>query len=289
VCDIHMSNYTAVIDDFFKSTFTVSSRRTSLKLAEESFFDAIEVLKDQFQLFKKIDVKIDTTSIISGGFKIDFDEDIESISSYDISKSLDAFIRLIYDDIAEESGLYFITEIKNRLDGRHVHCIAELGLDLDRIQNEQHMLYNSKRRKKEKLKTTKTKNPLGYDWNSVNNWDYNGESKQVELYDKDGKILDKIDLQHAIKHYVESLSGSSELSTMDLANILEEHEKSYTFLKLVNQEDMEFDTAKSMLNLNDDEIKMIIKELIELKFLQFVADDEIEITESGKEFIEKQK
>jgi len=284
-----MSNYTAVIDDFFKSTFTVSSRRTSLKLAEESFFDAIEVLKDQFQLFKKIDVKIDTTSIISGGFKIDFDEDIESISSYDISKSLDAFIRLIYDDIAEESGLYFITEIKNRLDGRHVHCIAELGLDLDRIQNEQHMLYNSKRRKKEKLKTTKTKNPLGYDWNSVNNWDYNGESKQVELYDKDGKILDKIDLQHAIKHYVESLSGSSELSTMDLANILEEHEKSYTFLKLVNQEDMEFDTAKSMLNLNDDEIKMIIKELIELKFLQFVADDEIEITESGKEFIEKQK
>ena len=284
-----MSNYTAVIDDFFKSTFTVSSRRTSLKLAEESFFDAIEVLKDQFQLFKKIDVKIDTTSIISGGFKIDFDEDIESMSSYDISKSLDAFIRLIYDDIAEESGLYFITEIKNRLDGRHVHCIAELGLDLDRIQNEQHMLYNSKRRKKEKLKTTKTKNPLGYDWNSVNNWDYNGESKQVELYDKDGKILDKIDLQHAIKHYVESLSGSSELSTMDLANILEEHEKSYTFLKLVNQEDMEFDTAKSMLNLNDDEIKMIIKELIELKFLQFVADDEIEITESGKEFIEKQK
>ena len=289
MCDIHMSNYTAVIDDFFKSTFTVSSRRTSLKLAEESFFDAIEVLKDQFQLFKKIDVKIDTTSIISGGFKIDFDEDIESMSSYDISKSLDAFIRLIYDDIAEESGLYFITEIKNRLDGRHVHCIAELGLDLDRIQNEQHMLYNSKRRKKEKLKTTKTKNPLGYDWNSVNNWDYNGESKQVELYDKDGKILDKIDLQHAIKHYVESLSGSSELSTMDLANILEEHEKSYTFLKLVNQEDMEFDTAKSMLNLNDDEIKMIIKELIELKFLQFVSDDEIEITESGKEFIEKQK
>ncbi|MBS3749519.1 MAG: hypothetical protein KGY65_08055 [Candidatus Thermoplasmatota archaeon] len=284
-----MNKYTDVIDDFFKSTFTVSSRRTSLKLAEESFFDAIEVLKDQFQLFNKIDIKIDTTSIISGGFKINFNEDIESLSPYDISRSLDAFIRLIYDDIAEESGLYFITEIKNRLDGQHVHCIADLGLDLDKIQNEQHMLYNSKKRKKEKLKTTKKKNPLGYDWNSVNEWKYNDESKQVELYDTDGKILDKIDLQRAIKHYVESLSGSSELSTMDLANILEEHEKSYTFLKLVNQEDMEFDTAKSMLNLDDDEIKMIIKELIELKFLQFVADDEIEITKSGKEFIEKQK
>jgi predicted transcriptional regulator len=151
------------------------------------------------------------------------------------------------------------------------------------------MLYNSKKRKKDRSKLTNRNNPLGYDWNSVNDWTYNDESKQVELYDKDGKILDKIDLQRAIKHYVESLSGSSEMSTMDLANILEEHEKSYSFLKLVNQEGIEFDTAKRMLNLEDDEIKMIIKELIELEFLQYVSDDEIMVTKSGKEFIENQR
>ena len=40
-----------------------------------------------------------------------------------------------------------------------------------------------------------------------------------------------------------------------------------------------------MLYLSDDEINKIIKELIELKLLQYVSDDEIEITESGKEFI----
>lgn len=284
-----MSKYNDVLIDFFQSTFTVSSRRTSLKLAEESFFDAIDVLKDRFQLFKKIDVKIDTKSLISGGFKIDLNKDIDSLNHFDISRSLDAFIRLIYNDISEESGLYFITEIKNRLDRKHVHCIAELGIDLDKIQYEQHMLYNSKKRKKERSKVTKKKNPLGYDWNSVNKWNYNDKSKQVELYDKNGNILDKIDLQHAVKHYVESLSGSSELSTIDLANILEEHEKSYTFLKLIDQEDMEFDTAKRILNLDDDKIKMIIKELIELKFLQFVSDDEVEITKSGKEFIENQR
>jgi hypothetical protein len=284
-----MNRYADVIADILQSTFTVSSRRTSLKLAEESFFDAINVLKNQFQLFNKIDMKIDTKSIINGGFKIEFKDDINSLNRVDLSKSLDAFIRLVYEDITDESGLYFITEIKNRLDRGHVRLINELGLDLDKIQYEQHMLYNSKKRKKDRSKLTNRNNPLGYDWNSVNDWTYNDESKQVELYDKDGKILDKIDLQRAIKHYVESLSGSSEMSTMDLANILEEHEKSYSFLKLVNQEGIEFDTAKRMLNLEDDEIKMIIKELIELEFLQYVSDDEIMVTKSGKEFIENQR
>ena len=284
-----MNNYNEFLADFFQSTFTVSSRRTSLKLAEKTFFDVIEVLKDKFQLFKIIELKLDTTSIIGGGFQVNINENINVLNQCNLSDSLEAFIRLIYEEISDESGLYFITEVKNRLSRDHLNCIDQLGVNLDKIQNEQHMLYNNRKRKNEQLKLNKMKNPLGYEWNSVDEWRYNNESKQVELYDESGKILDKIDLQQAIKHYVESLSGSSELSTMDLANLLEEHEKSYSFLKLVNQEDIDFDTAKRMLNLDDEEIKMIIKELSELKFLQYVSDDEIEITKSGKEFIANQK
>ena len=40
--------------------------------------------------------------------------------------------------------------------------------------------------------------------------------------------------------------------------------------------------------MNDEEINQIIKELLELKLLQYISDDEIEITESGKAFISKQ-
>ena len=279
--------YKDVLEDFFQSTFTVSSRRTSLKFAEESISDSFEVLQDQFQLFKKINVTVDNTSISAGGFKINFVDEINDLNQHEISRSLDAFIRLVYDDIHEESGLYFITEIKNRLSRKTIDLIIQMGLDLDRIQNEQHNLYNRKKKKQER-RTNKKENPLGYDWGSVNKWEYDGESKQVELYNKNGEVLDRIDLQHAIKHYVESLSGSSNLSTVDLSNLLEEHEKSYSFLKLINQEGMDFETAKRMLNLSNNEIKMLIKELIELKFLQFVSNDEIEITESGKEFIQNQ-
>lgn len=278
-----------MIVDFFQSTFTVSSRRTSLRFAEESFSDSFEILQDQFQLFKKINVSIDTTSIYSGGFQINFVDEIDDLNEYDLSKSLDAFIRLIYEDISNDSGLYFITEVKNRISRKNINRIIQMGLDLDKIQNEQHNLYNRKKRKQERRKTIKKENPLGYDWTSVNRWNYNAESKQVDLYDNKGNVLDTIDLHQAIKHYVESLSGSSNLSRVDLSNLLEEHEKSYSFLKLINQDDLEFDTAKRMLNLNDDEIKMMIKELIELKFLQFISDDEIKITESGKEFIDNQK
>lgn len=279
--------YNEMIIDFLQSTFVVSSRRTSLKYAKESFSDAFSILKNQFRLFRKIDFSIDTTTMSSGAFKIKFVDKLNTLNNHDISKSFDAFIRLVYDDINEEAGLYFITEIKNRLNRKNVNRITDLGLDLDKIQNEQHILYTRKKRKKEKLGSGK-KNQLGYEWKSVNNWEYDDESKQVELFDKNGNIIDKIDMQQAIRHYVESLSGSSDLSTLDLANLLEEHEKSYTFLKLINRQDMDFDTAKSILNLSDDEIRMIIKELVELKFLEFVSDDEIEITKSGIEFITNQ-
>ena len=75
---------------------------------------------------------------------------------------------------------------------------------------------------------------------------------------------------------------------MELAKLLDKHEKAYSFLKLVHSENIDFKTAKNMLNLNDEEINQIIKELLELKLLQYISDDEIEITESGKAFISKQ-
>ena len=97
--------------------------------------------------------------------------------------------------------------------------------------------------------------------------------------------MDKINLQNAIQKYVENLSGITEISSVDLDNLLDEHEKSYSFLKLLYYDNVNFETAKKILNLNDSEINKIIKDLINMKFLKYISDDEIEITESGKEFI----
>ena len=276
-------SYKQIIENFLQSIYTVSSRRTSLKLAKEILHEAIESLQENYLLFKRIEIKQE--SIFGGGFQVNFSGDITTLQTEDVARALESLIRIIYDDISEDSGLYFVTEIKNHLGKESINRITNLGINLDQIQNEQHFAFNRKKRKKEKAEGGEQKNPLGYTWGSVNKWNYNDKSKQVELYDNEGKVLDKIDLQQAIQRYVENLSGITETSPLELSNLLEEHEKAYSFLKLIYHENIDFDTAKNMLNLNDDEITKIIKQLIELKLLHYVSKDEIEITETGKEFI----
>jgi hypothetical protein len=248
-----------------------------------------ELLNDQFVLFQKMKSTKRVEGIYQEKFDIDFSSDISFVNKHEIASALESFIRKIYDDISEKSGLYFITEIKNHLHEDSIKMILDLGMNLERIQNEMHMLYASKKRKNELNKPEIKQNKLGYRWDSVSKWNYNDESKQVELFDNQGKVLDTIDMQQAIRYYVESLSGQTEISPLDLEYLLDEHVKSYSFLKLIHRDNIQFDTAKKMLNINDDEILTIIQQLIELKFLKYVSDDEIEMTEYGKEFMKKRE
>jgi len=272
-----------VIEKFIQSIYVVSSRRTTLKYAEETLHDAFKTLKDQFVLFK--DVRISKDTISECGFQVQFSNTFSNLHIDDIARALESFIRLIYEDISEESGLYFITEIKNHLEKKSIDNIVKIGVDLDQIQREQHFKYARRKKKNQQKESGKQENPLGYTWKSVSKWEYNPELKNVVLYDEQGNKLDEISLEKAIRSYVEKISGITELSSLDLQNLLEEHEKSYSFLKLVYTENIDFETAKKMLNLSDKEIYEIIKNLIELKLLKYVSEDEIEITNSGKDFI----
>lgn len=277
--------YRYSIEEFIQSIYIVAGRRTSSKFAEESMCDAFDILQNRFSLFKKIEINKEVAA--STGFKVNLSDDIKNIQTNEIAHALESLLRVIYDDISEESGLYFITEIKNHVGKETVYRIIDLGVDLEQIQSEQHLTYNRKKRKKELKDNGKQKNPLGYTWGSVGKWNYNDSTKEVELFDTHGNLLDKIGLENAIRSYVENLSGITESSPLELAKLLEKHEKAYSFLKLIYFENIDFETAKNMLNLNDKEINKIIKELLELKLLQYISDNEIEITESGKEFVSK--
>jgi hypothetical protein len=274
-----------IVEKFIQSIYVVSSRRTTIKYAEDTIQDALNSLKDQFELFE--DIKFNKVSTSDSGFQIEISNAFSNMQTNDIADALESLIRLIYDEISEESGLYFITEIKNHLEKRTVDYIIGIGVNLDQIQREQHFKYARRKKKDEQKESGKKENPLGYTWKSVSKWEYNPELKNVVLYDSSGNKLDEINLEKAIRSYVEKISGVTELSSLDLENLLDEHEKSYSFLKLVYTENIDFETAKKMLNLSDKEIYEIIKNLIELKLLKYVSEDEIELTKSGKDFINK--
>ena len=281
------AEFEQIIKEFIEAMFIVSSRRTSLKFAGSIFSDAFDILENRYILFKKMRINIQSEILFSHGFQIQFIDDITHMQKHDIGKALESFIRLIYNDINEESGLYFITELKNHIQNDHIEQIIGLGIDLDQIQSEQHLSYTRKKRKQEAEMLGNKENALGYSWSAVSDWIYNKDSKSVDLFDDQGNILDKIDLEKALKHYVVSLSGESEISDLDLEDLLDKYEKPYSFLKLIYQENIDFDTAKNMLNLSNEGVNSIIKELVEMKFLIYVSDDEVELTKSGKEFIEK--
>jgi hypothetical protein len=274
-----------IVEKFIQSIYVVSSRRTTIKYAEDTIQDALNSLKDQFELFE--DIKFNKDAASSRGLQVELSNAFSNLQTNDIADALESLIRLIYDEISEESGLYFITEIKNHLEKRTVDSIIGIGVNLDQIQREQHFKYARRKKKDEQKESGKKENPLGYTWKSVSKWEYNPELKNVVLYDSSGNKLDEINLEKAIRSYVEKISGVTELSSLDLENLLDEHEKSYSFLKLVYTENIDFETAKKMLNLSDKEIYEIIKNLIELKLLKYVSEDEIELTKSGKDFINK--
>ena len=272
------------IETLIQTIFLVTSRRSSLQFAKELIADATTSLKTNYPLFQFVTIKKFTD--VSSPIVINISEEILTVSYSDVCKGLESLIRIIYDEIYEKSGLYFMTEIKNHLDKQSIHYISvDFNVDFEQLQNEQHFIYRRKQRKKEQEESAKPVNILGYTWSSVSDWSYNDNTKQVELLDEQGKLLDKIDLKQALQNYVFNLSGIQETSPLELEHLLEEHQQSYSFLKLIYQENVDFDTAKKMLNLTDDEINKIINDLIKIKFLHFVSDDEIELTESGKEFI----
>ena len=177
----------------------------------------------------------------------------------------------------------FVTEMKNHLDPKTLNDIISCGVDLDQIQVEQHHAFLQ--RKKKKTQQESGENLLGYSWTSVSQWKYKENERTVELYDKDGKVLDKIDLEQAIKSYVEILSGITETDALRMQEIIKNHEKEYHFLKLIYDEKVSIETAEKMLNISPDETNTIIKRLVQLEILKFASKDSIELTEAGKEFI----
>jgi hypothetical protein len=158
-------------------------------------------------------------------------------------------------------------------------------VDLDQIQIEQHHAFLQRKKKKTEQEGGEKENLLGYSWSAVSHWKYQEYNKTVELYDTNGKILDKINLEQAIKNYVEVLSGITETDTLRMQRIIKNHEKEYHFLKLIYDEKVSIETAEKMLNITPDETNAIIKRLMQLEMLRFASKDSIELTKAGKEFI----
>jgi hypothetical protein len=282
-----------LIESVIKALYTVASRRTSLKSAGEAIGSSIKTLENKYEFLKFIDTE--NKDFAQGGFAISVSSDVNKVDTSLVGKAIESLIRVVCSDIGSEAGLYFITELKEHTGEEISKMINNIDIDLDQIQFEQHYVYrrtDRKRKIEQKARTgmldsKKPDNLLGYAWDNVSSWRHEPGSKYCTLYDKEGKIIDRLNLDHIVKNYVEKLSGYIDVDPHDIEREAQIYEKEYHLLKLMLAQDMNAETAQHILKVSRDELNRMIKKLSGMELLQFVSFDTLEITETGIGYISK--
>jgi len=279
----------AILSITLNSIYTVACRRTSLKFAEETIGSTIRTLEGKYEFLKH--VNMEKVPDQANEFSFSVSSKVDSIHPVRIGKAIEAIIRVVYNDLNEEAGLYFITEFKQIAGEKISRGIYDRSIDLDQVQIEQHFAYIRRKRKnditRKKGKGEKTENLLGYNWGEVAKWKHDAGSKFCTLYDENGQVLDRLDLDRIIENYVETLSGSESKDPNDIEKETRIYEKEYSLLKLMMERDMDAETAVHMLQISKDELNMMIRKLSNMEMLHYVDYDTIELTDLGINYLTK--
>ena len=284
-----------LLESVLKALHTVASRRTSLKTAQETIGASIKTLEKKYNFLKYINMG--KKNIPQDGFALSISPEIESINKERLGKAIESLIRVVYNDVGNEAGLYFITELKENTDKNITTMIQDLDVDLNQIQLEQHYAFRRRERKKKieemartgKLDSKKPENLLGYTWNNISHWRHEPNSKYCTLYDKEGRVVDRLNLDHIIRNYVEKLSGYVDVDPQEVERETKIYEKEYELLKLMLERDMDADTAQHRLKVSREELNNMICKLSEMEMLQYVSFDTLEITETGIGYISRKE
>ncbi|MDH7517839.1 MAG: hypothetical protein QHH19_05795 [Candidatus Thermoplasmatota archaeon] len=277
-----------------KAIYSVSSRRTSAKLAEEALGSTLRALERKYDFLKYVTIQ---PSVLSeGGLNIRVSPEIDSISPELIGKSIESIIRVVYNDINAEAGLFFITELKKYAGDDVSKIIQDYFVDLDQIQIEQHYAYNRRERKKAITEGAAGARPgkkpeslIGYSWGDVSHWKHEPGSLYCTIYDKEGKVLDRINLDAVIQNYVERLSTYRDIDPRQLEREARIYEKEYELLRLMFERDMNAETASNILRITKEELNRMIRKLSSMEMVQYVSYDTVELTNIGIGYVAKKE
>ncbi len=276
-----------LLEAILTALYNVASRRTSLKYADETIGSTIKTLEGKFEFMKYINIS--KSDISEQGFAISFDSDIDNVRPEIIGKAIEALIRVIYNDIGNEAGLYFVTELKELAGDEISKMIINCEVDLDQIQFEQHYAYRRRVRKQEiaeaekegRVKSKRPDNLLGYSWGNVSYWRHEPGSKYCTLFDKAGNVLDQLNLDRIIQNYIERLSGYVDIDPREIEKETRIYEKEYELLQLLLEHDMDADTALHKLNISREELNYMIRKLSHMELLQYIDYNTVELTDVG--------
>jgi hypothetical protein len=271
-----------------QSIYRVAGRRTSERFADDTIKASLKTLANKYEFLKDITITNQVTDDLDKIILIHSDK-VNRVQNQRIAKSIESLIRMVYDELNEEAGLYFITELRENAGKLFSSIISNSGVDLDQIQLEQHHAFERRIKKKKGKEGGTGENSLGYNWKKVSSWQHESGSKFCTLYDSNGNVLDRLNLDSIIQNYVETLSGEVTDDPDALQKKTKIYEKEYNLLELMHQQDMDADTAMRILNVSKEELIYMIKKLSNMEMIKYVSDDTLELTISGTEYVQSQQ
>lgn len=279
-----------IIKNSLQSLYAVAGRRTSSKFSDDVIRSSLEILKERYPFLGAVTIRKEASEH-EDDIYIDASV-VDSIPAERVARPIEGLIRMVYDELNEEAGLYFITELKEHVGKKFSDQLVKIGIDLDQIQLEQHHAWERRERKKaikEGRAEGGQENLLGYTWEKVSSWHHEEGSKFCTLYDEKGNVVDRLNLDRIIQNYVETLSGVTNANPEDLQKELRIFEREYSLLKLMHEQDMDADTAMQLLQVDREKLNLMIKKLTNMEMIRYISDDVIELTEDGIEFVNLQK
>jgi hypothetical protein len=281
-----------VLNSILRALYTVASRRTTQSFAATVIGAIIKTLEQNYEFLKYI--HIENLEYTDSNVVINISPEIETIDSNKIGTAVEAIIRIVYMDLVGKTGLFFMKELKEQAGEQIISQLKNYGVDLALLQTEQRYMHRQHRKKKqqaqERRSSDSTKHSddvslLGYSWKNVGSWKYDPLQKTCVLYSKEGRELDRLNLDTIIESYITNLTDEYEDPSSEYEEEITLTDKEIQLLKILYTRDMDAETATVVLHVSKIEFEHIVRKLLQNELLHYVSFNEIELTEEGVTYL----
>jgi hypothetical protein len=206
-----------ILEKMMYGLYNTAGRRTTYSFAIAIMDTITRTLEQRYDFLKYLLFKTqsDSNEVIKINSNINFEDPIK------VGKAIEAIVKVVCMDLQEKAGLYFITELRKNTDEDVIAHLNNIGIDLELLQIQQRYIYRQNKRieaifkenrKEDNNGKKEEKNILNYTWENVSNCEYDPINKTCTIYDKDGNILDHLDLNYIVKNYIKFLSEEDNFS-----------------------------------------------------------------------------
>jgi hypothetical protein len=287
--DMSEINNSDLIRVTLKALYTTAARRTTQSFAVAVIDSIISTIGEKYDFLKYVYIHTDYGS----GEFIEIDPEINKIHPAKIGKVVEAIIQIVCLDLKEKAGHYFIKEVKINSGEEIISKLRECGVDLDLLMLQQQYLY--KRQNKENTENVNNKNMigkksldnislLGYTEENISSWHYDSKNKVCIIFDKDGKELDRMNLDTIIRDYIGTLTKEGDIIFSDdneKSKKIDINEKEFELLKILYARDVDIQTATDILKVSEKQLNYMVHKLLALEMLYHSSYDEVALTQAG--------